>query len=121
MVLPHDVSASAKHTLNSRPGVPDPFVNQAAGFFGFLRSERSLCEGTLVQYRHFLRRLQKYLLKTDRPLLSDLAPSAVTAFVTESGRACEHGCRNELHNLEPNNSRAILCVEHGLPHTVFGG
>ena len=89
VVLPHDVSASATHTLNSRPGVPDPFVDQAPGFFDFLHRERGLCEGTLVQYRHYLGRLQKYLLKTDRPLLSDLAPLAVTAFITESGRAID--------------------------------
>src|SRR5262249_18346157 len=48
------------HSGNS-PGVPDPFVDSVPDFFDFLRRERGLQEGTLVQYRQYLRRLQDYL------------------------------------------------------------
>jgi site-specific recombinase XerD len=65
-------------------GVADPFADVAPGFFEFLRHERGLREATLVQYRHYLQRLQEYLLKIGRPL-PDLAPAAISAFVTESG------------------------------------
>ena len=71
------------------PGVADPFADAAPGFFEFLRKERGLREATLVQYRHYLQRLQDYLLRIDRPLLPDLAPVAVSAFITESGEAID--------------------------------
>jgi site-specific recombinase XerD len=89
VALPHAAKPEATHNLNSSPAIPDPFVDQAPGFFDFLRRERGLCEGTLVQYRLYLRRLQKYMLKTDCPLLRDLTPAAVTGFITESGRAID--------------------------------
>jgi site-specific recombinase XerD len=85
--LPLDVSTSPTH-INSQ-GAPDPFVDQAPGFFDFLRRERGLREGTLVQYRYYLGRLQRYLLKTDRPLLPDLTPAVVSGFITESGRTID--------------------------------
>lgn len=85
--LPLDVSTSPA-PINSQGG-PDPFVDQAPGFFDFLRRERGLREGTLVQYRYYLGRLQRYLLKTDRRLLPDLTPAAVSGFITESGRTID--------------------------------
>ena len=70
------------------PGVADPFAYAAPGFFEFLRKERGLREATLVQYRHYLQRLQEYLLKIGRPL-PDLAPAVISAFVTESGETID--------------------------------
>ena len=81
LILPHHVS--------NRIAVPDPFVNKAPGFFDFLRRERGLREATIVQYRHYLQRLQNYLLTTDRPLLSDLSPAVISAFITESGKTID--------------------------------
>jgi len=69
--------------------VPDPFVDSVPGFFDFLRRERGLQEGTLVQYRQYLRRLQNYLVKAGRPLLPDLSPATVSAFITETGKVID--------------------------------
>ncbi len=65
--------------------LPDPFADVVPSFFDFLRRERGLREATLVQYRHYLHRLEEYLCRVRRPLLPDLPPAAVTAFITESG------------------------------------
>ncbi|MEO8130475.1 MAG: site-specific integrase [Bryobacteraceae bacterium] len=65
--------------------IPDPFVDVAPGFFDFLRRDRGLREATLVQYRHYLQRLQDYLQGIDRPLLPDLRPTHITGLITESG------------------------------------
>ena len=70
-------------------GVPDPFVDAAPGFFDFLLRERGLRETTLVQYRHYLQRLQDYLRRLDRPLLPDLPPTVITALITESGKTLD--------------------------------
>jgi integrase/recombinase XerD len=65
--------------------LPDPFSAAVPSFFDFLRRERGLREATLVQYRHYLHRLEEHLCRVRRPLLPDLSPAAVTAFITESG------------------------------------
>jgi integrase/recombinase XerD len=65
--------------------LPDPFSAVVPSFFDFLRRERGLREATLVQYRHYLHRLEEHLCRVRRPLLPDLSPAAVTAFITESG------------------------------------
>lgn len=72
-----------------KSGLPDPFAEAVPGFFGFLRQERGLREATLVQYRHYLQRLQEYLRRVGRPLLPDLPPAAVSAFITESGQTID--------------------------------
>ena len=63
----------------------EPFAEVVPKFFEFLRRERGLREGTVVQYRHYLQRLEDYLRKINRPLLPDLAPKIVTAFITQRG------------------------------------
>ena len=72
-----------------KSGLPDPFAEAAPRFFTFLRQERGLREATLVQYRHYLQRLQEYLFRVGRPLLPDLSPTAVSAFITESGQTID--------------------------------
>lgn len=79
VVLPPDDAAS----------VPEPFAELVPGFFDFLRRERGLREATLVQYRHYLGRLQDYLGRVGRPLLPALALSTVTAFISESGETID--------------------------------
>jgi integrase/recombinase XerD len=77
-----------------KSGLRDPFAEAVPGFFGFLRQERGLREATLVQYRHYLQRLQEYLRRVGRPLLPDLPPAAVSAFITESGQTIDkRSCR----------------------------
>jgi integrase/recombinase XerD len=44
---------------------------------------------TLVQYRHYLQRLQNYLHRVGYPLLPDLPLTAVTIFITESGEVID--------------------------------
>ena len=73
------------HYGSDTEGMPDPFVEVAPGFFDFLRRDRGLRETTLVQYRHYLQRFQNYLRRVDRPLLLDLPPAVISAFITESG------------------------------------
>ncbi len=69
--------------------LPDPFSDVVPGFFDFLRRERGLRETTLVQYRHYLHRLEDHLFRVGRPLLPGLSPAAVTAFITESGTSID--------------------------------
>ncbi len=69
----------------SKSGLPDPFAVAVPGFFEFLRQERGLREATIIQYRHYLQRLQDYLHRIGRPLLPDLQLTTVSAFITDSG------------------------------------
>lgn len=65
----------------------DPFIDVAPGFFEFLCRERGLRETTLVQYRHYLQLLQDHLQAPGRPLLPDLQPAVISAFIAKSGEA----------------------------------
>ena len=80
LILPH-------HGSNS-PGKPNPFVDKVPGFFDFLRRDRGLRDATIVQYRHYLGRLEDDLRKADCSL-SDLSPAVISAFITESGKAMD--------------------------------
>ena len=68
---------------------PDPFTDVAPGFFDFLRRERGLRETTIVQYRHYLQRLQNYLQRLGQSLLPDLPPIAISGLITESGETLD--------------------------------
>ena len=81
LILPEDFNIGlAQHGT-------DPFIDSAPSFFSFLRKERGLREATLVQYRHYLRLLEEYLRRLGVDALSDLSPSVISAFITESGKA----------------------------------
>lgn len=67
----------------------EPFAEVVPKFFEFLRRERGLREDTIVQYRRYLQRLEDYLRKINRPLLPDLPPRIVTAFITHSGESID--------------------------------
>ncbi|MCC6587420.1 MAG: tyrosine-type recombinase/integrase [Bryobacterales bacterium] len=73
----------------SIPAASNPFADVAPEFFHFLLHERGLRETTLVQYRHYLQRLQDYLRRIDRPLLPDLPPKVISALITESGETLD--------------------------------
>lgn len=68
---------------------PNPFADVAPGFFGFLLRDRGLRETTLVQYRHYLQRLQDYLQMRDLALLPDLPPAVISGLITESGETLD--------------------------------
>lgn len=74
---------------DARSGRPDPFADVVPGFFEFLRRERGLQETTLVQYQHYLGRLEDYLHRIGRPLLPDLPLTVVSGFITESGETID--------------------------------
>jgi integrase/recombinase XerD len=80
LILPHD---------GNKAGPPEPFTDAVPHFFDFLRQERGLHEATLVQYRHYLQRLQDYLHRVGQPLLPDLPLTSVSAFITESGETID--------------------------------
>jgi site-specific recombinase XerD len=68
---------------------PGPFTDVAPGFFDFLRRERGLRETTIVQYRHYLQRLQDHLQRLGQSLLPDLPPIAISGLITESGETLD--------------------------------
>lgn len=75
----------ADHALgNHRPHAPDPFVDQASGFFAYLREERGLREASIRHYGHFLRRFEAYLGRIGCADLGALSPPILGAFVTEA-------------------------------------
>lgn len=83
LIIPGYQNKSRSH------GLADPFTDRAPGFFEFLRRERGLSEATIVQYQHYLRRLEDYLGKIEMRALSDLSPAVLSAFITDSGRAVD--------------------------------
>ena len=74
---------------NSGRSVLDPFVDSAPDFFSFLRKQRGLKETTIVQYRHYLRRLEDYLCSNGLQAFSGLSPAVLSAFIIETGRALD--------------------------------
>ena len=80
----HDAGAKRRLVLppENGPGLPDPFADSVPGTFEFLRQERGLFEATLVQYRHYLQRVQAYLRQVGQPLLPDLRLSVISAFIS---------------------------------------
>ncbi len=67
-------------------GIPDPFITQVPGFYHYLRDERGLRESSIKHYRFFLLRLEAYLLRIRVTSLSELSPTVLTAFITQSMR-----------------------------------
>ena len=61
-----------------------PFLNQAPGFFQYLREERGLKDSSLRHYSHYLRSLEAYLKTLNLAQLDELSPAILSAFVVES-------------------------------------
>jgi site-specific recombinase XerD len=76
------------HQRTDGADAPDPFLGSAPGLFVSLRQERGLSEATVVQYRHYLRKLEDYLLNAGCQL-PDLSPAIISAFITECGKAVD--------------------------------
>jgi len=63
-----------------------PFVDQAPGFFGYLREERGLRLRSVHIYEYCLHNLQTYLQSINVTHLSELSPAILSAFVTSRGQ-----------------------------------
>jgi integrase/recombinase XerD len=70
-----------------RPHAPDPFVDQAPGFFAYLRDERGLREASVEHYGHFLRRFEAYLNRIGCQSLGTLSPPVLGAFIAETAES----------------------------------
>lgn len=66
-----------------RAPLSDPFIQEAPGFFPYLREERGLREASIQHYRHFLRGFEVYLHRIGCHMLGGLSPPVLSAFVTE--------------------------------------
>src|SRR5689334_20581407 len=77
VVLPNLVFAGHRSRLI------DPFMQEAPGFFPYLRNERGLRETSIHHYRHFLRGFEVYLSGIGCHTLGALSPPILSAFITE--------------------------------------
>jgi site-specific recombinase XerD len=64
---------------------PRPFIEQAPGFFDYLKEERGLSPRTLEYYDYALRILQTYLKDIGVSALKEISPAILSAFVTARG------------------------------------
>lgn len=68
---------------HARPRRPEnPFLEQAPGFFDYLRNERGLRTTTLALYTHHLRQFGEYSRRINLRELGHLSPPVVSGFVT---------------------------------------
>ncbi|WP_290649036.1 tyrosine-type recombinase/integrase [Aquisalimonas sp.] len=74
------------HGRGRRRTCREPFLEQAPGFFVYLREERGLRERSIWHYGHYLRSLEAYLARINVSCLAELTPAVLSAFVVESGR-----------------------------------
>jgi site-specific recombinase XerD len=69
-----------------RPHSGEPFTETVPGFFEYLVDERGLRPATIYAYRHYLAKLESFLVGVDATV-SELSPTLLTAFVTERSHA----------------------------------
>ena len=81
------------YTGRRREALPQPFADQAPGFFNYLREERGLRETTIDFHGHHLRCFETYLKRIERYELGALSPTILGGFVTDSGRTL---CKSSL-------------------------
>ena len=63
-----------------------PFADTVPGFFNYLAEERGLRPATILAYRHYLSRLEAFLIGVGATV-PELSPTLLSAFVTERSRA----------------------------------
>jgi integrase/recombinase XerD len=66
---------------------PEPFVQQAPGFWLYLREERGLRPTSIDLYVHNLRRFENYLATINLRELHALSPTVLSAFVINAAQA----------------------------------
>jgi len=64
-----------------RAALGDPFAGQVPGFFDYLREERGLRPSSILHYRHYLRRFERYLQDVGCELAA-LSLPVVTGYIT---------------------------------------
>ncbi|MHB1927710.1 MAG: tyrosine-type recombinase/integrase [Leptospirillum sp.] len=85
------------YTGGGRHTKPDPFRNEAPGFFTYLSQEKGLKPSTLFLYRHYLIRFSDFLSRQGILSLKEISVATLSAFVVDVAP-----------NLSPN-SRRNLC------------
>jgi len=90
LVLKGFVGTGRKHWAR------EPFADSAPGFFDYLRQERGLRETSVVHYRHYLQRFEKYLSRNELAGLHELSPVLLSGYVVESSRSMCHSERQAL-------------------------
>jgi len=88
----------------------EPFADGAPGFFPFLREQRGLQKATIVQYRHYLLRLERYLRNRDIHALAVLSPAVLDAFISEVGRALDKRSVQSLCSILKVFLRYLFCA-----------
>ena len=75
---------------------PDPFRDEAPGFFTHLREERGLKGSSIDHYRHDLNRFAAFLTRHQITSLRELSVATLAAFVVESAPALSRNSRRNL-------------------------
>jgi site-specific recombinase XerD len=84
LILPDFQRATA------RPEPTQPFASQAPDFFTYLSSERGLKDATLIHYRAFLNRFERYLVVQRVRDLRRLRPRTLSDFIQEASGSLSH-------------------------------
>ncbi len=89
--------SSCRTTRGARAPVrPDPFRDEAPGFFAHLREERGLKESSIDHYRHYLNRFAAFLARHQITSLRELSVATLAAFVVDSAPALSRNSRRDL-------------------------
>lgn len=86
-----------EHVGGGRHPKPDPFRNEAPGFFAYLSQEKGLKPSSLQYYRHYLNKFSDFLSRQGILSLKEISVATLSAFVVDAAP-----------NLSPN-SRRNLC------------
>ena len=85
-----------EHHGGGRHPQSDPFREEAAGFFSYLRDERGLKETSVRHYRHYLNRLAAFLVRQEVTSLKQLSTAILAAFVVDSAPELSPSSRRGL-------------------------
>ena len=75
---------------------PFPFLDDAPGFFVYLREERGLKTATIEHYRHYLNRFATYLQRRGVESIGALSPAALATFVIDNAPQLSCSGRRDL-------------------------
>ena len=85
-----------EHHGGGRHPQSDPFREEAAGFFSYLRDERGLKETSVRHYRHYLNRFAAFLVRQEVTSLKQLSTAILAAFVVDSAPELSPSSRRGL-------------------------
>lgn len=75
---------------------PNPFRDEAPGFFTYLREERGLKGSSMDHYRHYLNRFAAFLTRHQITSLHEISVATLATFVVESAPALSRNSRRDL-------------------------